>query len=113
MSSDPATQPELDLPFQTFTRLCADKGLLNRPQGIEKNDRCDGLSDYPTLSRFLIARKNDPDAALKQLQQSVDFRQDRDILRLYDVVDTEDFEQARQFVRSRSGYPIADDWLGI
>lgn len=100
MNPDPAFPPENDASFQAFIRLCADKGLSSRPQGIEDCDRCDGLSDCTTLLRFLIARKNDPKAAVGQLQQSVDFRQDRDILRLYDVVDTEDFEQARRFVRS-------------
>lgn len=100
MNLDHAFPPENDASFQAFIRLCADKGLSSRPRGIEDCDRCDGLSDFTTLLRFLIARKNDPKAAVGQLQQSVDFRQDRDILRLYDVVDTEDFEQARRFVRS-------------
>lgn len=100
MSSDPAFPPEEDsASFQAFTRLCSDKGLLSRPKGIEPTDRCDGLSDYPTLLRFLIARKNDPIAAVNQIQQSLNFRDERDILHLYEVVDTEDFEQARQFVR--------------
>lgn len=100
MSSDPAFPPEeYSASFQALTRLCADKGLLSRPKGIETGDRCDGLSDYPTLLRFLIARKNDPNDAVNQLQQSIDFRDERDILYLYEVIDTEDFEQARQFVR--------------
>ncbi|KAJ5241644.1 uncharacterized protein N7469_003235 [Penicillium citrinum] len=112
MNSDLAFPPEKDPSFEAFLRLCADKGLSSRPQGIADCDRCDGLSDSSTLLRFLTARKNDPNAALGQLQQSVDFRQDRDILRLYDVVDTEDFEQARRFYphwtgrRNKEGLPI-------
>ncbi|KAJ5288257.1 hypothetical protein N7478_003943 [Penicillium angulare] len=113
MSSEPAFPPEeYSASFQALTRLCADKGLLSRPKGIETSDRCDGLSDYPTLLRFLIARKNDPNDAVNQLQQSIDFRDERDILHLYEVIDTEDFEQARQFYphwtgrRNKQGLPI-------
>lgn len=110
MTADPVFPPETDAAsFQAFMLLCGDKDLLSRPKGIETSDRCDGLSDYPTLMRFLIARKNDPNAAVNQLQQSLNFRQDRDILPLYEVVDTEDFEQARQFVRLIPGRSILDN----
>lgn len=48
--------------------------------------------------RFLIARRFDPDGALKQFQEAYEFREEKHILRLYDLVDIANFEQARQIV---------------
>lgn len=48
--------------------------------------------------RFLLARRFDPDDALKQFQEACKFREEKDILRLYDLVDIADFEEARQIV---------------
>jgi hypothetical protein len=46
----------------------------------------------------LTARQFNEDAALKQLQEATQFRREKHIVRLYDVVEITDFEQARQFV---------------
>jgi hypothetical protein len=48
--------------------------------------------------RFLTARQFNEDAALKQFQKATQFRREKHIVRLYDIVEITDFEQARQFV---------------
>jgi hypothetical protein len=48
--------------------------------------------------RFLTARLFNEDAALKQFQKAIQFRREKHIVRLYDIVEITDFEQARQFV---------------
>ncbi|KAJ5188121.1 hypothetical protein N7491_004446, partial [Penicillium cf. griseofulvum] len=68
--------------------------------------------DSHTIRRFLSARRFDADDALKQFQETSLFRQEKQILRLYDVIDISDYEQARQFYphwsgrRDREGLPI-------
>lgn len=39
-----------------FAQLCAEKGLLKRPAGLEDQDLCDGLSDLPTLLYASVPR---------------------------------------------------------
>lgn len=55
--------------------------------------------------RFLTARQFDPHAALKQFQEASQFRREKHILKLHDIVEISDFEQARQFVRPRVSCP--------
>lgn len=59
-----------------------------------------------TDRRFLTARRFDPDGALEQFKEASDFRQEKDVLRLYDVVEIADFEQARQFVSCGLACPL-------
>lgn len=54
--------------------------------------------------RFLAARRFNADAALKQFQEALQFRREKHIVKLYDIVEITDFEQARQFVNL--GFPI-------
>lgn len=106
---------EQDAQNMAFAQLCAENDLLKRPAGLEDQDLCDGLSDLPTLlyvltrpasrccgtdphRRFLIARRYDQDAALEQFREATQFRSDKDVVRLYDVIEVADFEQTRQFV---------------
>ncbi|KGO50389.1 hypothetical protein PEX1_016440 [Penicillium expansum] len=104
--------PEHEASFKTFTQSTEEKGFLTRPESLESRDLCDGLSDPPTLLRFLIARRFDPDGALKQFQEAYEFREEKHILRLYDLVDIANFEQARQIYphwtgrRDKKGLPI-------
>ncbi|KAJ5360799.1 hypothetical protein N7517_009990 [Penicillium concentricum] len=104
--------PEHEASFKTFTQSCQERGLLTRPDSLESRDLCDGLSDPPTLLRFLVARRFDPDGALKQFQQACEFREEKHILRLYDLVNIADFEQAREIYphwtgrRDKKGLPI-------
>ncbi|KAJ5211189.1 hypothetical protein N7491_011009 [Penicillium cf. griseofulvum] len=112
------TQPNIGIPpeheatFRAFTQYAQEKGLLTRPDSLESRDLCDGLSDPPTLLRFLVARQFDPDGALKQFEETYKFREEKDILRLYDLVDIANFDQARQIYphwigrRDKNGLPI-------
>lgn len=118
-----ASQPNIGIPseheasFEAFTQSTQEKGLLDRPESLESRDLCDGLSDPPTLlyvmytksslfllvltnptRRFLVARRFDPGDALKQFQEACKFREEKHILRLYDLVDIADFEEARRIV---------------
>ena len=54
---------------------------------------CQDLVPFLRLCRF------DPDDALKQFQEACKFREEKHILRLYDLVDIADFEEARRIVR--------------
>ncbi|KAL4983197.1 CRAL-TRIO domain-containing protein [Aspergillus falconensis] len=96
----------------TFTKLCADKGLLKRPQGLKDEDVADGFTDEGTLLRFLQANKMDPSKALEQLTQAIDFRTENDAIRLYDLINVSHFEEARAVYPQwtgrcdRSGRPI-------
>ncbi|KAJ5950324.1 uncharacterized protein N7479_008737 [Penicillium vulpinum] len=113
-----ADQPNLGIPpeheasFKAFTQSTKENGVLNRPESLESRDLCDGLSDPPTLLRFLVARQYNPDGALKQFIEACQFREEKHILRLYDLVDIADFEQARQIYpqwtgrRDKKGLPI-------
>ena len=55
--------------------------------------------------RFLAARRFDPDAALEQFKEACQFRQEKSVLKLYDIIPITDFEQARQFVSGSYFYP--------
>ncbi|KAJ5134358.1 hypothetical protein N7448_000619 [Penicillium atrosanguineum] len=104
--------PENKASFASFAQLCAESDNLVRLEGLENQDLRDGLSDPPTLLRFLTARQFDPAAALKQFQEACQFRYDKHILRLYDLVEIADYEQSRQFYphwtgrRDKEGLPI-------
>ncbi|CAG8067312.1 unnamed protein product, partial [Penicillium nalgiovense] len=95
--------PEHEALFASLTRLCDEHRLLNQLEGRETRDLSDGVSDPSTLLRFLAARRFDPDAALDQLKETYQFRQEKSTLKLYDIIPISDFEQARQFV---SGNPL-------
>ena len=49
--------------------------------------------------RFLIARRFDQNAALDQFREATQFRSDKVVVRLYDVMEVVVFEQTRHFVR--------------
>ncbi|KAJ6001571.1 hypothetical protein N7499_002526 [Penicillium canescens] len=104
--------PEHEDSFASLTRLCDDHNLLNQKDGHETRDLRDGLSDPSTLLRFLTARRFDPDAALEQYKEACQFRQEKAVLKLYDIIPITDFEQARQFYphwtgrRCKNGVPI-------
>ncbi|KAJ5560728.1 hypothetical protein N7513_003127 [Penicillium frequentans] len=106
------TSPECDDSLKAFMQLCAEHDLLTEPEGLEKGDLYDGLSDPSTLLRFLKARQFNADGALKQFQEASQFRREKHTVRLYDIVEIADFEQARQFYphwtgrRDKSGLPI-------
>ncbi|KAJ5899074.1 hypothetical protein N7495_003818 [Penicillium taxi] len=99
-------------PFSSFTQLCAESGLLTRPDGLEDGDLCDGLSDPSTLLRFLTARQFDPDGAKKQFQEASLFRQEKHINKLFDIIEISEYEQTRQLYphwsgcRDKKGLPI-------
>ncbi|KAJ6003502.1 hypothetical protein N7451_006049 [Penicillium sp. IBT 35674x] len=92
------TPPECDDSLKAFIQLCAEHGLLTQPEGLQKGDLYDGLLDPSTLLRFLTARRFNADGALEQFQEASQFRREKHIVRLYDIVEIADFEQARQFV---------------
>ncbi|KAJ5624353.1 hypothetical protein N7510_000662 [Penicillium lagena] len=93
-----AIPPECDDKLRLFIQSCAELDLLARPEGLENEDLQDGLLDPSTLLRFLTARQYDTAAALKQFQEASQFRREKHIVRLHDMVEVTDFEQARQFV---------------
>ncbi|KAJ5094985.1 hypothetical protein N7532_007276 [Penicillium argentinense] len=109
---DSGLLPEQDSNFIAFTQICAEKGILGRPDGLGEDDCAHGLSDTATLLRFLTARQYNPNAAFDQLQQAMKFRQEKQVLGLYDAIEISDFEQARQFYphwtgrRDKQGFPI-------
>ncbi|KAJ5116915.1 hypothetical protein N7456_001263 [Penicillium angulare] len=96
----------------SFTEICTKKGLLARPEGLGEDDCADGLSDPATLLRYLSARQFDSDGALKQLEDTIKFRQENQLVGLFDAIEVSDFEQARQFYphwtgrRDKQGLPI-------
>ncbi|KAL4735925.1 CRAL-TRIO domain-containing protein [Aspergillus similis] len=95
-----------------FIKLCADEGLLKRPQGLKDEDVADGFTDEVTLLRFLQANKLDPSMALEQFKQALDFRTDNDAIRLYDLISVSEFEETRAVYPhwtgrcDRSGRPL-------
>jgi hypothetical protein len=46
---DSGLSPEQDSKFIAFTQICAEKGILGRPDGLEEDDCTHGLSDPVTL----------------------------------------------------------------
>ncbi|KAL4787179.1 CRAL-TRIO domain-containing protein [Aspergillus varians] len=81
--------------FSTFSRQCAEKGLLQRRNGLTDEDSPDGITDERTLLRFLQANQLDPSKALEQFQQATKFHTENDALRLYDLMSVSDFEDTR------------------
>ncbi|RDW83562.1 SEC14 family lipid-binding protein [Aspergillus mulundensis] len=79
----------------TFSKLCADAGLLKRPEGLKDGDAVDGFTDEATLLRFLQANDMDSTKALEQLKQATDFRAKNDAFRIYDRISVPDYEDTR------------------
>ncbi|GKZ28451.1 hypothetical protein AbraIFM66950_007119 [Aspergillus brasiliensis] len=98
--------------LETFKGLCAAEGLLARREGLQAGDVEDGITDDATLLRYLEARQMNPKAALKQFQEAAKFQADRHILRLYDLISVEHYEETRKLYphwtgrRDRRGQPI-------
>ncbi|RAH39919.1 uncharacterized protein BO95DRAFT_469309, partial [Aspergillus brunneoviolaceus CBS 621.78] len=80
----------------SFKALCAERGLLDRPQGLQAGDVEDGLTDDLTLLRFLQARKNDPTTALQQYESASRFHTDKTIVEVYDTISIDDYEATRK-----------------
>ncbi|RAH67448.1 SEC14 family lipid-binding protein [Aspergillus aculeatinus CBS 121060] len=105
--------PETDTAaLASFKALCAERGLLDRPQGLQAGDVEDGLTDDLTLLRFLQARKNDPTPALQQYESASRFRTDKTIVEVYDTISIDDYEATRKLYphwtgrRTRTSLPI-------
>ncbi|KAL4899450.1 hypothetical protein BDW74DRAFT_171498 [Aspergillus multicolor] len=79
----------------TFSNMCADAGLLQRPEGLKDGDAVDGFTDEATLLRFLQANDMIPGKALEQFKQSTNFRNENDSFRLFDQISVSDFENTR------------------
>ncbi|GKZ73181.1 hypothetical protein AnigIFM50267_009858 [Aspergillus niger] len=104
--------PDQSTVLETFRSCCAAEGLLGRREGLQAGDVVDGINDNTTLLRYLGARRMDPKAALKQLQEATQFQADRQVLRLYDLISVEHYEETRKLYphwtgrRDRRGRPI-------
>ncbi|PYI32729.1 CRAL/TRIO domain-containing protein [Aspergillus indologenus CBS 114.80] len=105
--------PETDAAaLASFKALCAERGLLDRPQGLQAGDVVDGLTDDLTLLRFLQARKNDPPSALQQYESASRFRADKSIVEVYNTISIDDYEATRKLYphwtgrRTRTHLPI-------
>ncbi|KAM0122503.1 hypothetical protein ACP6JC_000915 [Aspergillus fumigatus] len=81
-----------------FSRLCLDKGLLQVCDDVKDGDRADGIADETTLRRFLQARRMDLPSALGQFEEAIQFRREKDALRVYDRISVDDFEHTRKLV---------------
>ncbi|KAF7162403.1 hypothetical protein CNMCM6106_009377 [Aspergillus hiratsukae] len=98
--------------FAQFSRLVADRGLLQGSDDVKEGDRPDGVADKTTLLRFLQARRMDPSSALCQFEEATQFRREKDALRLYDSISVDDFEDTRKLYphwtgrRDNRGLPI-------
>jgi hypothetical protein len=107
--------------LKAFIAACEKKNLLTQSESLESRDLCDGLSDPPALlyafqnlglhypvadldRRFLTARRFDPDGALMQFEEAQRFREEKHIIRLYDMIKIADYEEARQLVSKRVLY---------
>ncbi|KAH1620543.1 hypothetical protein KXX31_007616 [Aspergillus fumigatus] len=103
-----------------FSRLCLDKGLLQVCDDVKDGDRADGIADETTLRenqiepsrRFLQARRMDLPSALGQFEEAIQFRREKDALRVYDRISVDDFEHTRKLYphwtgrRDKQGSPI-------
>ncbi|PYI01418.1 CRAL/TRIO domain-containing protein [Aspergillus sclerotiicarbonarius CBS 121057] len=95
-----------------FKASCAEEGLLAPREGLQDGDVSDGINDDSTLLRYLEARKMDSTSALEQFQEATKFHTEKHILRLYDLVSLEDYEETRKMYphwtgrRDRRGQPI-------
>ncbi|KAL8675548.1 MAG: hypothetical protein Q9168_000060 [Polycauliona sp. 1 TL-2023] len=98
--------------FQTFCNLCASNGLLDRAADLEKEDSQEGVSDEVTLFRFFTARKCDIHGAYNQYQAAHETRVANDVLRFFDCMDVDDYEETRKLYphwvgrRDKRGVPI-------
>ncbi|RAK95858.1 SEC14 family lipid-binding protein [Aspergillus ibericus CBS 121593] len=95
-----------------FKASCADAGLLGPREGLQAGDVCDGINDDATLRRYLAARQMDAASALAQFQEATQFHAEKHILRLYDLISVDDYEETRKMYphwtgrRDRQGQPI-------
>ncbi|EFY84975.1 hypothetical protein J3458_015326 [Metarhizium acridum] len=87
--------------LDSFSNLCYQKKLLQRPEGLQHGDLIDGLTDEHTLLRFLRGKSFDVDRAYAQLKDASAIRQSADVIATYDTIDIGDFEEKRKLV----GYP--------
>ncbi|KAL5364211.1 CRAL-TRIO domain-containing protein [Aspergillus floccosus] len=102
----------------TFSQLCTENNLLNRPEGLNDNDANFAINDETTLLRFLRARRLDPAAALQQYLEATHFRKDKQTLTIYDRIRVQDFEEARSVYphwigrRTKNGLPVCLAHIG-
>ncbi|PWY90237.1 CRAL/TRIO domain protein [Aspergillus heteromorphus CBS 117.55] len=95
-----------------FRASCAQQGLLTPRDSLADGDVSDGLDDDATLLRFLEARKMDATAALQQFQEATQYRTDKRVLRVYDLISVEDHDETRKLYphwtgrRDRRGMPL-------
>ncbi|KAF5676553.1 cinnamoyl reductase [Fusarium heterosporum] len=103
---------EQKVAFNTLHKQCKDLGLTQRQPGQQYGDVCDGINDDATLMRFLKGREFDPEGALKQYQEAIVIRNDNQVIKAYDTISVQDFEQAREVYphwsgrRDKRGLPI-------
>ncbi|KAL4888616.1 CRAL-TRIO domain-containing protein [Aspergillus ambiguus] len=106
------------LAFNLLSNLCAEKNLLDRPNGLADDDAPYAINDSTTLLRFLRARRLDPDAALQQFLEAAHFRKEKQTLDVYNCIRIEDFEAARNVYphwigrRTKHGLPICLTHIG-
>ncbi|RAL16767.1 SEC14 family lipid-binding protein [Aspergillus homomorphus CBS 101889] len=104
--------PDTAAALASLKATCAERGLLDRPQGLQEGDAVDGLTDDSTLLRFLQARKMDPTGALEQFESASRFRAEKNIVPIYDSISIDDYEDTRRLYphwtgrRDRHGLPI-------
>ncbi|KAK8927867.1 Phosphatidylinositol/phosphatidylcholine transfer protein SFH11 [Metarhizium anisopliae] len=98
--------------LDTFSNLCYQEKLLQRPEGLQHGDLIDGLTDQHTLLRFLRGKSFDVDRAYEQLKEALAIRQSAGVIATYDTIDLGDFEEKRKLYphwsgrRDKSGKPI-------
>ncbi|EFY94616.1 CRAL/TRIO domain protein [Metarhizium robertsii] len=98
--------------LDTFSKLCYQEKLLQRPEGLQHGDLIDGLTDEHTLLRFLRGKSFDVDRAYEQLKEALAIRQSAGVIATYDTIDLSDFEEKRKLYphwsgrRDKSGKPI-------
>ncbi|KAL8993180.1 MAG: hypothetical protein Q9169_006536, partial [Polycauliona sp. 2 TL-2023] len=98
--------------FQTFCNLCANSGFLDRAAGLEKEDSQEGVNDEVTLFRFFTARKLDIHGAYNQFQAAHETRGVNNVLKFFDCMDVDDYEETRKLYphwvgrRDKRGLPI-------
>ncbi|KAF9889735.1 hypothetical protein FE257_007041 [Aspergillus nanangensis] len=104
--------PQHSAAFETFVKLCSDRGLLAQPTGLRENEVPDGLNDETALLRYLRARGFDPPSALKQFEAALTTHATNRISTVYNEIDTSEFESARLLYphwsgrRTKTGHPI-------
>ncbi|KAF2086293.1 CRAL/TRIO domain-containing protein [Saccharata proteae CBS 121410] len=92
-----------------FKELCAKDGYY-KPAGVE--GRKYASHDDETLLRYLRARKFTPTEALKQFEETEDWRKENNLEKLYDTIDVEEYDQTRRLYpqwtgrRDKRGIPV-------